>query len=64
MRIEIDEFRVRERDHVDLEKRATCVRAVYRSEDHLRDLLQRHVSKLSDVQQILYAANLLIATEN
>ncbi|WP_454623405.1 ADP-polyphosphate phosphotransferase [Brucella anthropi] len=57
MRIEIDEFRVRERDHVDLEKRATCVRAVYRSEDHLRDLLQRHVSQLSDVQQILYAAN-------
>jgi len=57
MRIDPEHFRVREHSHVKLKKCATTIPALYRSDAHLQELLREHISQLSDIQQVLYAAN-------
>ncbi|HLZ98776.1 MAG TPA: ADP-polyphosphate phosphotransferase [Steroidobacteraceae bacterium] len=51
------DFRVREGSRVDLEKWPTRVKKVYDSEDDYQAILQDHVKKLSEQQQLLYAAS-------
>jgi len=57
MKIHIKDFRVGEGDEVDLDKWPTSVDPVYKSKDQYRTLLDAHVEKLSDLQQLLYASN-------
>jgi len=57
MTIDTEDFRVREGDPVSLEKHATKIRPAYRSDAHLQELLAHHVSQLSEIQEVLYAAN-------
>ncbi len=47
MKIESKDFRVRERDRVNLEKWPTKVDPVYKSNEQYKDLLEEHVAKLS-----------------
>jgi len=57
MTIDIDKFRVREGKKVKLAKWPTKVKPVYESKEHYRELLEEHVSQLSDLQNLLYANN-------
>ena len=57
MRINTDDFRLSEGEHVDLRERATNIGPIYRSPEHLLKLLSAHVSQLSSFQEILYATN-------
>ena len=57
MKIHIKDFRVAEGDEVDLGKRPTKVDPVYKSKDQYKTLLEDHVQRLSDQQQLLYASN-------
>jgi PPK2 family polyphosphate:nucleotide phosphotransferase len=57
MKIQVDGFRVREDETVDLDKRPTRVKPVYKSTEHYREILADHVKRLSDNQQRLYASN-------
>lgn len=57
MKINPKDFRVRERDEVDLKKRPTLVDPVYKSKEQYRRLLEEHVALLSLQQQLLYASN-------
>jgi PPK2 family polyphosphate:nucleotide phosphotransferase len=57
MTIHIKHFRVAEGDKVDLGKRPTKVDPVYTSDDDYKKLLEDHVERLSDQQQLLYASN-------
>ena len=55
MKIDIDDFRVREDRKVKLRKWPTRVRPYYRSKAHYEELLSGHVEKLRALQPILYA---------
>ena len=55
MKIDIDDFRVREDRKVKLGKWPTRVRPYYRSKAHYEELLSGHVEKLRALQPILYA---------
>jgi PPK2 family polyphosphate:nucleotide phosphotransferase len=57
MKIHTKHFRVSEGDEVDLGKWPTKVDPVYKSDDQYKKLLQDHVERLSDQQQLLYASN-------
>ncbi len=57
MKIEVDRFRIREDEKVDLKKRPTRVDPVYDSKDEYKKILHGHIDRLSDLQQLLYAAN-------
>ncbi len=57
MKIHTDEFRVRPGDTVDLGQRPTEIPALCKSEKLYKQHLQRHVERLSDQQQLLYASN-------
>jgi PPK2 family polyphosphate:nucleotide phosphotransferase len=57
MKIETDNFRVREGEEVDLHKLPTLTDPVYGSTQDYQDLLTRHVGQLSALQQLLYASN-------
>jgi PPK2 family polyphosphate:nucleotide phosphotransferase len=57
MKINCKQFRVRERDKVDLGKRPTKVDPVYRSKEQYQKVLEHHVAQLSLQQQLLYASN-------
>jgi len=57
MRINSKDFRVKEGDEVDLEKWATIVEPVYKSEDQYQKLLEEHVAQLSSLQQLHYASD-------
>jgi PPK2 family polyphosphate:nucleotide phosphotransferase len=48
---------VDESQPVDLKKWPTVVKPVYKSDKQYRKLLEEHVQQLSDLQQLLYAAN-------
>jgi PPK2 family polyphosphate:nucleotide phosphotransferase len=50
-------FRVREDEKVNLAKRPTRAAPVYKSRQHYKELLDEHVAKLSELQQLLYASN-------
>jgi PPK2 family polyphosphate:nucleotide phosphotransferase len=57
MKIHSKDFRVRERDEVDLKKWPTTVKPVYESKEQYQKLLAEHVARLSLQQQLLYASN-------
>src|SRR5580700_3115670 len=57
MKTDSKDFRVREGDAVDLKKWPTLVDPVYRSKKHYQELLSEHVTRLSGLQQLLYASN-------
>jgi PPK2 family polyphosphate:nucleotide phosphotransferase len=57
MKIDADDYQVGESQSVDLKKWPTAVKPVYRSDKQYRKLLAEHVQELSDLQQLLYAAN-------
>jgi PPK2 family polyphosphate:nucleotide phosphotransferase len=57
MKIHTKDFRAPERDEIDLEKWPTKVEPIYQSKKQYKKLLEDHVEKLSDQQQLLYASN-------
>jgi PPK2 family polyphosphate:nucleotide phosphotransferase len=57
MKIPSKDFRVRERDKVNLGKWPTKVEPLYKSKEHYQELLAEQVARLSLQQQLLYAAN-------
>ena len=57
MKINTEEFRVREGDDVDLEKWPTQGKPAYELKDDYKAILQDHVSQLSDLQRMHYASN-------
>ncbi len=57
MSIDIDRFRVRESDEVDLGLWATKTKPLCKSRKAYKGLLQDHVDALSDQQRLLYASN-------
>ena len=57
MKIDADRFRVREGVSVELTKWQTRVAPLFEAKEDYRDQLKKHVSTLSRLQQLLYAAN-------
>ena len=57
MKVDPDDFRVREGDTVDLGDWPTTVKPVYKSKDHYQALLTEHVAQLSALQELLYASD-------
>ena len=57
MKIDAKDFRVRPGEKVDLGKWPTTVKPVYKSKKQYRKLLEKHVEKLSSLQQLHYASN-------
>src|ERR1700733_13570793 len=57
MNIRTDDFRVREGDEVNLSKLPTATDPIYGSTKDYQDLLAKHVTQLSALQQLLYASN-------
>lgn len=57
MKLDVDRFRVKEGDEVDLNRWATRLEPLYTSKEDYRDRLQQHVARLSSLQQLFYAAN-------
>jgi PPK2 family polyphosphate:nucleotide phosphotransferase len=57
MKINSNDFRVRQGDEVDLHKWPTKVEPAYKSKEQYRKLLEEHVARLSSLQQLLYASN-------
>jgi PPK2 family polyphosphate:nucleotide phosphotransferase len=57
MKIDSNDFRVREGDAVNLRKWPTSVKPMHKSEEQYRKLLREHVAQLSALQQLLYASN-------
>jgi PPK2 family polyphosphate:nucleotide phosphotransferase len=57
MKIDRTDFRVPERDEIDLEKWPTKVDPVYKSKSQYKKILEDHVQQLRDQQQLLYASN-------
>lgn len=57
MKINPKDFRVKAGEAVDLEKRPTRVAPVYGSKQQYQELLGQHVTRLSALQQLLYASN-------
>jgi PPK2 family polyphosphate:nucleotide phosphotransferase len=57
MKIDADDFRVREGDTVELKKWPTRVKPVYKSTEQYRAMLAEHIGRLSVLQSLLYADN-------
>ena len=57
MKISSKDFRVREREKINLKRWPTTVDTVYKSKKQYEDLLKEHVEQLSLQQQLLYASN-------
>jgi PPK2 family polyphosphate:nucleotide phosphotransferase len=57
MKIQINDFRVKDGEKVDLKKWPTIVEPVYKSKDQYRELLETHVAQLSEQQQLLYSSD-------
>ena len=57
MRIDITRFAVAKNERVRLEKHPTKVAAFYDSSEDYDRILTKHVERLRDLQQLLYAAN-------
>jgi len=57
MKIDAEDFRVREGHAVDLRKWPTKVKPVYQSKARYQEILADHVAQLSSLQQLLYASN-------
>jgi PPK2 family polyphosphate:nucleotide phosphotransferase len=57
MKIDADDFRVREDAKVELDDWPTRVDPLYKSKAHYKELLAEQVEELSDQQQLLYASD-------
>jgi PPK2 family polyphosphate:nucleotide phosphotransferase len=57
MKINSNDFRVREGDEVNLKKWPTRVDPVYKSKEQYQEILKQHVAQLSEQQQLLYASD-------
>jgi PPK2 family polyphosphate:nucleotide phosphotransferase len=57
MKMRSKDFRVREGDEINLRKWPTNIEPVYKSNEEYQKLLERHIAKLSALQQLLYASN-------
>jgi PPK2 family polyphosphate:nucleotide phosphotransferase len=57
MKMKSENFRVREREKVDLKKWPTLVKPAYKSNREYEELLAKHVEELSELQQLHYASN-------
>ena len=57
MKINTNEFRVREGDDVDLDKWPTQVKPTYNSKEEYKAILEDHVTQLSDLQRMHYASD-------
>src|SRR5580658_5342295 len=57
MKIETQEFRVREGAKINLRKWPTKVASFYKSKEQARDLLVEHVGRLSSVQKRFFASD-------
>jgi PPK2 family polyphosphate:nucleotide phosphotransferase len=57
MPIKSTDYRVRPETEVDLKKRPTTVRRVYRTKRQYHDMLSAHVKELGTQQELLYASN-------
>ncbi len=57
MKIDSEDFRVREGKTVHLDKWPTRVKPVYASKEEYQQLLTKHVGDLSSLQSLLYASN-------
>ncbi|TNJ38230.1 polyphosphate kinase 2 family protein [Chlorobaculum thiosulfatiphilum] len=57
MKFDLDAFRIQPGQNPGLTKRQTRIEPVYSSKEEYRELLARHVTELSRLQQILYADN-------
>jgi PPK2 family polyphosphate:nucleotide phosphotransferase len=57
MKIDCDDFRVREGKNIDLKKWPTRVKPYYRSGKQLKDILEERIKEMSDLQSVLYASN-------
>ena len=57
MKIRSENFRVGEGDAVNLNKWPTIVNPVYKSKEQYKEILTKHVARLSSQQQLLYASD-------
>jgi PPK2 family polyphosphate:nucleotide phosphotransferase len=57
MKIDLNDFRVREGKKVDLRKWRTVVEPFYDSKAHYKELLASHVKELGEIQELLFAHN-------
>ncbi len=57
MHIDIEPFRVREGEEVDLDKRPTRIDPLFASKEQYRELLAGQIAELSEQQELLYASN-------
>src|SRR6201998_4684711 len=57
MKVKSTDFRVQERERIDLDKWPTSVKPVYELKKQYQKLLRDHVAQLSSLQQLLYASN-------
>jgi len=57
MKINSKHFRVRAGEEVKLKQWPTRVKSFYKSKEHYKDILARHVEELSERQSLLYAYN-------
>src|SRR5512145_1009451 len=55
MSIDCGRFQVKEGEKVSLRKWPTLVKPFYRSKKHYRELLEKHIERLSSLQQVHYA---------
>jgi len=56
-KINIDRFRVKERERVKLQDWPTLVKPVYKSKEDYQEQLQNHVEQLNKLQSLLYASD-------
>ena len=57
MKINYKDFQVMEGRRVELKKCPTMIKPFYKSQDQYKEILDQHISELSDLQNILYADN-------
>ncbi len=57
MKIKPKDFQVMEGRRLELKKRPTAVKPFYKSKGQYKEILERHISELSDLQTLLYADN-------
>lgn len=57
MKLNAEDFRVREGKKVRLDKWSTVVKPIYESKQQYQELLAEHVARLSALQQLQYASN-------
>ena len=57
MKIDSDDFRVREGQKLDLKKWPTDVTPYYKSKKHLKNMLRERVDEMSELQNLLYASD-------